>query len=126
MTNLLKETIQDIESSGHSIEDIDFIGSFSGEYGVSFSEFQKLADREYDNGWGSENVARDLVVLFSDGSYLNRWEYDGSEGWGYVTTPVPAAVQKPISNLIRREGDYFDMNVADLSKSIEERDDEGI
>ena len=79
--NLLQETIQDIAESGYEIKDIVFIGSLKSGYRCTWGEFEILADHEYDEGFGAQKVAQDLMILFNDGQYMSRWEYDGSEGW---------------------------------------------
>ena len=81
--NLLKETREDIKNSGHNINDIIFIGSEESGHQCTWEEFNILADFEYDNGYGAQEVATDLIIVFSDGSKLWRSEYDGSEGWSY-------------------------------------------
>ena len=83
MPNLLKETIIDIENSGHKVSDITFIGSLDSGYSCTWSEFLTLADIEYYNGFGGRGVAWDLTIVFSDGSTMWRSEYDGSEWWDY-------------------------------------------
>ena len=79
--NLLSETIKDIESSGHTTDDIVFIGSEKSGHSCTWEQFVSLADREYDSGFGSSEVATDLIIVFSDGSKMWRGEYDGSEWW---------------------------------------------
>lgn len=98
MTNFLEETKESITQSGHRPEQITFIGSRDGEYGFTFwSDFEKLADFDYDSSYGGQHIASDLVVVFDDGSYLERGEYDGSEWWDYQKTPdVPKEFKKVI------------------------------
>lgn len=80
---LLEETIVDIKKSGHEIKDIVFIGSEETGHQCSWQQFRKLADFEYDSGFGSQKIATDLVIVFSDGAKMWRDEYDGSEGWAF-------------------------------------------
>jgi len=88
MTNLLEETLEDITRSGHEVADITFIGSEDGRYSCTWDEFRTMADVEYYSGYGSAQVAPDLVIRFSDGKHLWRAEYDGSEWWTFVS-PAP-------------------------------------
>lgn len=81
MINLLSETKRAINDSGHGPSDIIFIGSEESGHSCSWKEFLKLADVEYDNGYGSPWVATDLIIVFSDGQKMWRGEYDGSEWW---------------------------------------------
>ncbi len=92
MTNFLKETLEAIKNSGHAVEDIAWIGSFIGDEYCSWDEFTQLADREYDGG-----VRYDLVVVFKDGTWLERWEDDMGEGWSYKYTPVLKRNAKKLS-----------------------------
>ena len=85
--NLLTETIDFMDYCEKSTGDITFIGSYDGEYSCTFEEYEVLADFEYYDGFGAQNVASDLVILFSDSSVMSRSEYDGSECWE-LTTPV--------------------------------------
>lgn len=93
--NLLKETVQDIKESGHTIKDVAFIGSDDGEYGCTWEEFKLLADFDYNWGFGSQKVARDLIVVFKDGATMWRHEYDGSEEWKYSRhITIPSTTKK--------------------------------
>jgi len=86
--NLLKETIEIIEESGHSIEDIIFIGSVESGHFCDWEEFKILANKEYNCGYGPQQVASDLEIIFKDGLRMWRYEYDGYECW-YFSKPVP-------------------------------------
>lgn len=99
MTNLLEETMKDIESSGHTVADIVFIGSKNGEYRCSWEQFQALANVEYDAGYGAAQVALDLIIVFCDGQKMWRAEYDGSEWWEYSTPFFMPNESKPMNKL---------------------------
>lgn len=88
MRNLLEETIAAIADSGHALADVRFIGSNDGAYSCTWKEFKLLANVEYDPGYGSAEVVTDLIVQFTDGTYMTRAEYDGSEWWNY-SRPLP-------------------------------------
>lgn len=83
MTNLLKETIDAIEGSGHKVEDVMFVGSADGKYRLTLPEFSRIANFDYDSGFGAQEIAKDLIVYFNDSSCMVRGEYDGSEWWEY-------------------------------------------
>ena len=83
MSNLLKETKETIDGSGHKPSDIIFIGSRTSGHSCTWEEFEKLADFEYDSGFGSQKIASDLEIIFSDGQSMRRGEYDGSEWWEF-------------------------------------------
>ena len=84
MVNFLRETIESIGETNHSEQDVMFVGSADGEYRVSWDKFKEISNFEYDNGYGGQEVAYDLIVYFKDGSWLERYEYDGSERWCFV------------------------------------------
>lgn len=99
VTNLRGETINAIAASGHHPDDIAFIGSRDSGHSCTWQEFFVLADFEYDNGFGSPEIATDLEVMFDDGSTMWRHEYDGSEAWMYSPPFVAPAVRHQIRNL---------------------------
>jgi len=105
MTNLLKETLKNIETSNHNISDIIFIGSEKSGYSCSWEEFEKLANKEYDSGYGAAEVAQDLIIVFSDGYKLYRGEYDGSEWWNHSRPFVMPEIKKSITYLFAFESD---------------------
>ena len=85
--DLYTETVQAMKSIDKDPYDIRRIGSYDGEYECSWFEFVSLADFHYDSGYGGTEVATDLIILFTDGTWMERKEYDGSEWWQYVKPP---------------------------------------
>lgn len=81
MANLLKETAKHVEEKGM---DPIFVGFPDRGIGMSWDEFKRCADFEYDDGYGTHEIPLDLVVGWEDGSKLIRCEYDGSEWWEYI------------------------------------------
>lgn len=113
MTNFLEETLDNIERSGHTIYDVHWVGSFDGEYAISWEEFAEIADVEYNSGYGSAEVAGDLIVAFGDKTWLERHEYDGSECWRFYSPPTgstPAKDVKPLRQVVSvyPDGKYAD------------------
>lgn len=97
--NFLEETIIAIENSGHKVDDVIFIGSIESWHGCTWEEFEKLADFEYDSGFGAQIIAKDLAVIFKDEQNMLRGEYDGAEWWIYqYILPIPID-QKTITSL---------------------------
>ena len=47
--------------------------------------FFRCLDFEYDNGYGCQEV--DGKIVFTDNSWIQRGEYDGSEWWTYLRCP---------------------------------------
>jgi hypothetical protein len=99
MTNLLEETRIDIQSSGHTPTQVAWVGSRDGKYAISWEGFTKLANIKYDSGYGGQEVANDLVIVFNDGTWLERSEYDGSEAWTYNRMPVRQLGAKPFARV---------------------------
>jgi hypothetical protein len=81
-TNLLSETLKVLSNYDYTPDDVRWVGSTDGEYAISWAEFAAIADVEYDDGFGSSEIATDLVVVGTDW-WLSRGEYDGSEWWEY-------------------------------------------
>ena len=99
--NFLKETLVAMEDAGYCIAQITFIGSANHVYEIpSWSAFQKLADFDYDNGYGGQRIAIDLVIEFDDGGWLTRGEYDGSEWWEMNQKQPPILNPHPVFRLM--------------------------
>ena len=80
MRNLLEETIKCINANGKTINDILWVGNLKAK--TTWINFSKIADVEYDGGYGSPQVAEDLLIV-GKGFWLERHEYDGSEWWEF-------------------------------------------
>ena len=78
--NLLKETIEILEENKKTFEDIEWIGTKN--HFIDVERFKKIADTEYDDGYGSPQVAQNLIIV-GNNWWLERHEYDGSEWWEY-------------------------------------------
>lgn len=85
--NLLTETEEILENHSLTPGDVQWVGSRNGKYAISWYEFSKLANKEYDEGYGGTNVVDDLVVVGKDW-WMERHEYDGSEWWEFKQIPV--------------------------------------
>jgi hypothetical protein len=83
MVNFLEETIDDITKSGHTPEDIIFIGSVESGYCCTWEEFLTLADFEYDNFSGWSGVADDLCIVFKDKQQMQREYNEICKYWQY-------------------------------------------
>jgi len=87
--NFGKETRDVLVDHRYDIADISWIGNL--EYCLNITNFFEKADQcNYDNGYGSQHMPVDIVIVMKDGSYFSRREYDGSEWWYYNKVP-----QKP-------------------------------
>lgn len=99
--NLLDETKSAISRSKHSTDDVRFVGSRDEKLGIPWSQAEKVLDIDYDDGYGSQEIAADLVVAFTDGGFLRREEYDGSEWWEYEPPFRGPETQKPFGRVKR-------------------------
>lgn len=83
--NLLEETTKKLEENDHSLSDIIWVGC--SDFKINLEQFMILANKTYDNGYGGEEVATDLLVAGNDW-WLERHEYDGAEWWEYKKIPT--------------------------------------
>lgn len=104
MTNLFVETDSKIQDNlSKTWDDVEWVGTTNDTdmwddasesyYTVPACEFDVdefkavAATITYDAGYGIQEINKELVIVFKDGSWLERAEYDGSEWWEYKTTP---------------------------------------
>lgn len=98
--NLLTETLDYMKEIGKTPDDVLYVkmtkhagfwnrldDSYPDEILVDFDVFASVANYEYNNGYGSVNVNQSTAILFKDNTVMHRWEYDGAEGWEYITLP---------------------------------------
>lgn len=75
-----------MQDNKKTIKDVLWVGA--PDYGyMTWDEFAALADINYDDGYGAQEIAKDLVIV-GDSWWLERYEYDGSESWDYKELPV--------------------------------------
>jgi hypothetical protein len=91
--NLLNETIDALENNGKSIKDVKWCGSTSFGW-FSWDVFVAVANIDYDNGYGGQEIASDLVIV-GDNWWLERYEYDGAESWDFKTILTKTAHKIP-------------------------------
>lgn len=75
---------------GESPDTIVYIGD--GVNKCTWEEFRVLANLDYDNGYGEQEIASKLFIVFSDLSAIDRVEYEGSEWW---SRKKPVSIGKP-------------------------------
>ena len=78
--NLKRETLKILEFNNRSWDDVLWVGG--DDFKIDKDLFLKLADKNYDNGFGGQEVAKDLVIVGTD-FWMKRGEYDGSEWWDF-------------------------------------------
>jgi len=99
LRNLLKETIDTLVQHGKTGSDVYWVGN--AEYMIGWDDFVKVANVDYNDGYGSQEVAADLVVV-GDNWWLERCEYDGSEWWGFKTIPTTNRKYTSLQSVIGR------------------------
>lgn len=108
MENLLKETIRILEINNKIQKEVRWVGSKDGSFSISFSEFKKIADTEYNSGYGSQEIADDLVVV-GDDWWLERYEYDGSECWDFKIIPKQKKETIKFKQITTKENCWVDL-----------------
>ena len=101
--NLLHEVLGVLRANDKTPADVRWVGSSSGAFALGWGDFTRLADREYDPGYGHCMVAPDLVVV-GDDWWVERKEYAGREWWEFKTPPRLQA-GRPFTRLFIEEAD---------------------
>lgn len=96
MANLKSETLEILKQYGKKPEDIKWVGC--DDFHFDPASFWRLADKEYDSGYGAPKVAEDLLVV-GDNWWLERHEYDGSEWWEYKELPARPVLCKQVKSV---------------------------
>ncbi len=86
MVNLLFETIQFLQKYEKKLDDILYVTDGCNFRRVNKKILQSLLNENYDSGYGCVEINRELKLVGKD-FWLERWEYDGSEGWSFKQYP---------------------------------------
>ena len=95
--NLLKETINVLTEHNLTSKDVVWVGN--EEVKTNWENFAKIADVEYDHGFGSQQVATDLLIVGKNW-WLERHEYDGSEWWEFKQMPQKPKIKVELYRVI--------------------------
>lgn len=90
--DLLSETLKKMEIWKLKPEDVAEVqwSADGNHHCCTWEVFEEAASGfSYDNRYGSAEVNITLVVLFKDGEWLERGEYDGAEWWNHVSPKHP-------------------------------------
>lgn len=90
MENLLAETLSILHDYGLSKSDVRYVSI--GLFEIPLDIFWETANRDYDDGYGGEEVNLQLKVV-GDTWWLERHEYDGSEWWEFKQLPPRPELQ---------------------------------
>lgn len=83
--NFLEETIECLKEEDKNTSDVLWVGNRESK--MSWENFTRIADFIYDNGFGCNQIAMDLMVVGKDW-WFERREYDGAENWVFQTYPT--------------------------------------
>ena len=83
--NLLKEAIETLIENDEYEVDVLWVGIEGENRYMTWEEFKKIANFEYDDGFGWKEI-KNLIIVGSN-FWLERAEYDGSEWWAYKKRP---------------------------------------
>jgi hypothetical protein len=82
--NLLNETKEILHDNGKTFSDVIWCGNVNGS--MTVKEFRKLANIEYNDECGTQEISNSLVVVGKNW-WLERGEYDGKEWWEFKQLP---------------------------------------
>lgn len=87
MRNAKIELDNILQENNLTYEDIDYykliyVKTFSSEKPKEI----KINDLNYDDGYGGQELHG--IIVFKNGTWLERGEYDGAEWWEYKKTPT--------------------------------------
>lgn len=117
MSNLIEETTLEIQNSNHTELDVSWVGSLDGKYAMSWNQFKNLfKEINYNPGYGGQEIASDLTIVFFDDSWLERGEYDGSEWWSYKKYPTMSQSPNTFSKIYCCE--YWE-SLANLNNQVD-------
>ena len=105
MTDLIQETKDYISALGYKKEDIDWIGC--RDFRIPIDCFWDSPPQMYDDGYGTEEVATDLVIVFKDNSWIERDSYDGSEWWTRKALPRKPVEIKFVTTFVNDNYDAY-------------------
>lgn len=114
MENLLKETLGFMKRVDKTIDDIDWIGS--EDFRIPVDRFFNVANVVYDDSYGAQEVASDLIIVFKDSSAMYRCEYDGAEWWKFINLKRPSVERNDITKIVDKGCGY--KTLAELNEKV--------
>ena len=103
MINLLQETREALKDRFLQESDVLWVGTV--EHNMPWSMFALIANVNYENGFGSQNVCADLLIVGKDW-WFERDEYDGSENWTFNTMPLARSAEASNISTVFANDDY--------------------
>ena len=100
MINLLEETLEILKDHGKTEDDILWVSDefIDDNYKVvkcktTWNNFKQIADFEYDNGYGSNEISLGLIIVGKD-FWLERDEEEGNEWWEFKENPKEPSITR--------------------------------
>lgn len=98
-----------LKDNGKTIEDIVWVGS--KRHFVDKETFIKLANIDYDDDYGSSQVATNLLVVGKNW-WLERGEYDGSEWWEFKKMPLKPKKELDLKALTINQAEKLNFDIS--------------
>ena len=126
--NLYEEIIKLLKANGKNKEDVIWAGNET--FKIPLSKFWEIANTEYDNGYGLQEVAVDLIIV-GNSFWLERNDYDGAEWFEYKEYPKMPSTEIDIDCLTVNQHskkydselfggeDLFSLNNINMDNNIE-------
>jgi len=112
--NLWEETLDVLKDHYKNWDDVEWVGTRS--FKISKHNFETLAKKtNYDNGYGWQEVARDLIIA-GNNWHMARTEYDGSEEWSFYTGIEEPTETRHVENLAIHAGHSGWESLSELNK----------
>ena len=91
-TNLHDELFKILKDNNKTVDDIFYVNltewKSKQQHFYKPEKFIKRAKNiNYNSGYGSEEIRRDLKIVLKNGDFIIRREYDGSEWFEYMESP---------------------------------------
>jgi hypothetical protein len=102
MRNLLAETIEILALNNLTGKDVEWVGNSFGSYSIDWATFESIANVEYYESYGGQEIAEELVVVGKDW-WLERHEYDGSEWWEFKRLPIRQLNSESFDSVLRAD-----------------------
>lgn len=96
MYNLIVNIKKIMKFYNKTVEDIDWVGNAEGTLVNDWEFFKEHCNINYDN-WDGPGTPYDIVVVFKDGSWLERdCDMESmNEFWCYRKPPTESAISSP-------------------------------
>lgn len=128
LSSFLEETEWAIRESGHTVDDVLYVGSYDGMYQLAWHVAAPILERTTCRRDLDSDICRDLCVRFKDGGIMVRTLNDEEyEEWAYIPPAVPYGMpfrrvdgEGIIINGIMADVNYVDETFLVLAQEVRE------